>query len=416
MAPKQSVPVVEEGEEVATASAGYPPAELPEVASEASSASEDEASSDEETDEEDDNKSTEGQEKQDSDKDPDPSGDGSGSTTEVASSSADPLIFVEEFIDAEFQEEMNKTTDINELNKLHQQALQKATFFWKCKVALNKKLIKAINTKKKEEKKKREEQEKEAKKEEKKKTVMLTLNIIITGETYTISLPTTATSKDIRDSLRANFPKFKAKFLKELDYLVAGEMSMKEHARRTLAGWGIKDGAVIKTRAPIVGGGKRARSTPTTSKDEKINAKQLQLQMATAHVLNLGIPDLSLNKQFIQQVTELLISANGIDNVIANLSVEKCKKIQAFIFATNNEASRIDFISKVCYSEFFERIDQTIALTDLFNETARAMTTYAIYKGYLTETSRMSWEGFRMTLEKIIERKQLEGASAAGTF
>ncbi|CAJ1373892.1 unnamed protein product [Effrenium voratum] len=423
MAPKMSKlasePTVEPHQSDAQPASGYPEtAPLPEVESDAHESDAPTSETSDETESEEDKKSNDGQEDT-QDKDHDDKDDPSCATptlTSAAASSSDPAPIPAEFFDPNFDKMIEEATSIDELNKLHDDALARSTYYWKQKVALKKILTKAVNARKKELRKQREEQEKQNKTEQVVPT--LTIHVVIDGKSYALTLNATSTVKDIRDALKVNYG-FTIKRLKKLRYLMNGE-DMGLHARREIGsgktggtGWKMTNDSIVQTSVVGRGGGKRGRSTTTISKEEKINAKQLEMQMSVSHVLNLGIPDMTFNKQFLEQLSNMLSQGNGIDDVLDSLPAEKCKRIQAYIFTTNNETSRFDFIAKICLDQFFTRISQMSALNDLMTDTAKTTTAYALYKSYLTDASRMSWEGFRMTLDKIIEKKQIEAAQTA---
>lgn len=380
MAPKTSKPVVEQEETVAPSSVeiAVPPVEG-EVPS--SDGGDDTSSSEGEgTDvEEGSPHSRDGDDRTDGDGEG--GGDDTGSASagvEVPSSSIDKpkkIVPEEDYDDKEFEKILEafvrakkdngkldddfNIADVIEFEKICQQRSQ---YYWNMKVEVG-------VSKRKIEKFLREQQKKEKPKETKPtyEPAVITLNIRLTdGRNFPLRISVDETIKGLRDEFYKNNKKvLTKKAMKDMKWM-RGDDDVNSRPRRQVgsgqkdqSGWRLRDGDTITLMPRGQGGGKRGRGSQDgrPSKDDKTRSKFLEFQMGVAQIANLGMPDLNTNKTFLTQ-SVAGISKDTFENAIREVSVDKAKAIVKFLFSTNNENSRVDFIAKTLCEDY-----TTIALT-----------------------------------------------------
>ena len=301
---------------------------------------------------------------------------------------------------------------------------KRALYYWNMKVE-------AGSCKRKIQKFIRDLEQKEKDKKEKTKETFVPKVISINigapdGKNYPTPISEDETVKGLNDEFfRLHKSAFSKKQLKAFRWM-KGDDDLNEKPRREVgggrkgeSGWKLKDGDSINLMPRGVGGAKRARGSADgrPSKEEKTRNKFLEFQMSVAQISNLGLPDLNANKSFLTQSVSN-INKETFENAIREVSVDKAKAIVNFLFTTNNENSRMDFIAKtfLC-EEYFNRLDEMEAFTSLLADTGRTMMACIIYKAFVGENSRMSWDNLRTTMVRIIEEKCIaHGRAVAGDF
>ena len=164
----------------------------------------------------------------------------------------------------------------------------------------------------------------------------------------------------------------------------------------------------------ISGGGKRAAPVASAkSKEERLASQAMEASMLVNQLRSLGVPDMVQTVNFLTQ--QLAQShADAIPNGVSALSLEHLRTLQSSLNTSNDEKPRIEAVMKACCAIEVQRLREMKEYLTIIDTSLRSLATLNFFKAYMLDaTGRLSWESYRIMLERTIEAKCAEAGAAA---
>ena len=149
------------------------------------------------------------------------------------------------------------------------------------------------------------------------------------------------------------------------------------------------------------------------SKEDKVSQQTMQVRMLALQLHNLQVPNFGPELMFLQQFANN-VHDQTVNQALAAMPLEKLRQLQSKLNQTHKEDNRLQDITKTVCTDVFARTQEMKEYIKVMENTAAALSTLAMYQGYLDDNGRMSWDGYRKMIEHHIEAKCVQaGAHAA---
>ena len=180
---------------------------------------------------------------------------------------------------------------------------------------------------------------------------------------------------------------------------------------------GVVAGVTVRVHLSGQGGGKSAGDMEGSkqTKQEKIRMKEMEVKVLLNTLKGLNQPSHADSVKVIMTASTNT-SPKMMKDAIALMNLENLRIVQNAMNNSNNEATRIDAITKAVYFNVFNTVMELNDFQRTMLDASRSTIQFAMLKTYAGDNGRLGWDIFRADVEAEIEKKCVAmGVSMAST-